>query len=120
MHAHINLSRSGVTSQMQLGHLLGDGQSASIAELKLINRLGPTAFHPSRRPAKSTPFVPILNSWWLKLTWLLCLIYMTTQEQDSPMPQHSQDSPQGALIGLGLMISRLEEVLPGILLYWRD
>jgi hypothetical protein len=41
---------------------------------------------------------------------------MTTQEQDSPMPQHSQDSPQGALIGLGLMMETLEDVLPGILL----
>jgi hypothetical protein len=44
------------------------------------------------------------------------MIYMTTQEQDSPMPQHSQDSPQGWLIGLGLMMETLEEVLPGILL----
>jgi len=32
------------------------------------------------------------------------------------MPQHSQDSPQGALIGLGLMMETLEDVLPGILI----
>jgi len=43
-------------------------------------------------------------------------IYMTTQKQDSPKPQHSQDSPQGCWIGLGLMMEVvLEVVLPGIL-----
>lgn len=41
---------------------------------------------------------------------------MTVQEQDSPMPQHSQDSPHGCSIGFGLMIETDEVVLPGILL----
>jgi len=40
---------------------------------------------------------------------------MTTQPQDSPMPQHSQDSPHGWEIGFGLMMETLEVVEPGIL-----
>lgn len=41
---------------------------------------------------------------------------MTTQEQDSPMPQHSQDSPQGCSIGFGLTMEEMLEVVEGILL----
>jgi hypothetical protein len=42
---------------------------------------------------------------------------MTTHPQDSPMPQHSHDSPHWWVIGLGLaMEEMLEVVLEGILL----
>jgi hypothetical protein len=42
---------------------------------------------------------------------------MTTQPQDSPMPQHSQDSPQGCSIGFGLTMEEMLEVVEeGILL----
>ena len=41
---------------------------------------------------------------------------MTTNQHDSPHPQHSHSSPQEVDIGLGLTMETDEVVLPGILL----
>lgn len=43
------------------------------------------------------------------------ILYMTTHQQSSSQPQHSQASPQEVEMGLGMMMDLMEEVvLPGM------
>jgi hypothetical protein len=73
----------------------------------------PTRNHESANEAatSSPPFAPSL---YPAQSEELRGLHMTLQEQDSPIPQHSQDSPHECVIGFGLTIETEDVVLPGI------
>jgi hypothetical protein len=48
-------------------------------------------------------------------------VYITTHQHDSSQPQQSHDSPQVGLMGFGLMMEEMEDVvLPFMVAVWRS